>query len=147
MHRKVRLNHSCMLFSYWVQSTPDQCTPLGSKMGEIRWTAKLSGIFSVNPPPPIQLSPVKRSSEIIIEVTVTTNQIAVFHNSNCIWNSSLIVVGNWNFCTYCGGNNRKDPAVFQIFKKSKLISCSQRSGWRRFALFTAWICHDASEVA
>ena len=53
--------------------------------------------------------PVRRSSEIIIELIVTTNQIAVFHNSNCKWNSSLMVVGIWNFRAYCGGINRKDP--------------------------------------
>ena len=34
------------------------------------------------------------STEISIESSVTTNQIAVFYNSNCNRNSSLIVAGN-----------------------------------------------------
>ena len=43
------------------------------------------GSFLLIPPPPHQFNspPVKRPREIIIELIVTTNRIAVFYSSNC----------------------------------------------------------------
>ena len=41
------------------------------------------GSFLLIPPHQFNSPPVKRSSEIITELIVTTNQIAVFYNSNC----------------------------------------------------------------
>ena len=66
--------------------------------------SQLSGFFSVNPPP------VKRSNEMIIELIVTTNQIAVLYNSNCNWISSLILGVGLEFLRllWGGGIDRKD---------------------------------------
>ena len=59
-------------------------------------TFGIFGIVSVNPPTDL-IPPVRRSSEIIKEIIITTNQIAKFCNSHSNWNSSLILLRNWKF--------------------------------------------------
>ena len=51
--------------------------------------------------PPV-FPPVKLSSEMITELLVTANQIAVFHNSKHNWKKSLL--GNQIFRARCGGS-------------------------------------------
>ena len=61
--------------------------------------------------------PVERSSEMITKLIVTANQIEVFHNYNCNWNSSLLVVGNKNFCFQCGELTEKIQKKFILSDK------------------------------